>query len=111
MEEGTKTGVGINPGHGYVKVVLLIEDHEPQMVTLPALVVKVQRQVLGALKRIEAVQVGGTAWWVGEDALLAPAARSAMTQERLKDEVFIPVCWLRVTSASILTPPPYQAAF
>ena len=62
----------------------------PQTVTLPALVVRAQRQVLGALKRIQPVQVGGMAWWVGEDALLSPDARSAMTQDRLKDEIFIP---------------------
>lgn len=90
MEHGTKAGLGINPGHGYIKAALLVDGHEPQTVTLPALVVKAQRQVLGAIKRIESVQVGGMAWWVGEDALLSPAARSALTQERLKDEFFIP---------------------
>lgn len=29
-------------------------------------------------------------WWVGEDALLSTDARSAMTQDRLRDEIFIP---------------------
>lgn len=55
MEQGMKCGVGINPGHGYVKVALIEENCEPQTVTLPALVVKAQRQVLGALKRIQPV--------------------------------------------------------
>ena len=90
MEQGTKVGLGINPGHGFVKVAVIVEGRAAQTVTLPAMVVRAQRQVLGAIKRIESVQVGGIAWWVGDDALFSSAARSLLTQERLRDEYFIP---------------------
>lgn len=90
MEQASTMGLGINPGHGFVKVALVSDGHVRQTATLPALVVRAQRQVLGALKRIEPVQIGGIAWWIGEDALLSAAACSALTQERLRDAFFIP---------------------
>lgn len=86
----TKPGLGINPGHGFVKIVLLMDGYDPQTITIPALVGQAQRQLTGAIKRVSAVEVAGGQWWIGDDALISKAPRTALNQDRIRDSVFIP---------------------
>lgn len=83
-------GLGINPGHGFVKIVLLTDGPNPQTITIPALVGQAQRQLVGAIKRVPTVDIAGGHWWVGEDALISKAPRTALNQDRIRDMVFIP---------------------
>ena len=84
-------GLGINPGHGYVKLVLITDDHEPAVLTLPALISQAQHQLVGAIRRVQSVGFGNGYWWVGDDALIGQGSRTALNQDRIKDPVFIPV--------------------
>ncbi len=91
MAQQQRPGLGINPGHGYVKLVLLTDGHPPTTITFPALISPAQRQLAGAIRRVESVSFGNTQWWIGQDALIARDARGALTQDRVKDPVFISV--------------------
>ena len=86
-----RTGLGLNTGHGFAKIALLTDGHAPITVTVPAVVSPAQRQLAGAIRRVETVSFDRSTWWIGDDALLTRDARSAMTQDRLKDPTFIPV--------------------
>ncbi len=86
---GKRAGLAINAGHGYVKIVLITDGHV-QGVTLPALVGQAQQQLAGAIQRIQNVEVGGRAWWVGDDALISRNPLTALNQERIKDPIFLP---------------------
>ena len=83
-------GLGINPGHGYTKLVFLSDHSAPLHVILPSLVAHAPRQLVGALKRVELVQVAGGSWWVGEDALISNAPLTALNQDRIRDPAYIP---------------------
>ncbi len=78
-------------GHGFAKIALLTEGHAPITVTVPAVVSPAQRQLAGAIRRVETVSFGTSTWWIGDDALLTKDARNVMNQDRLKDPTFIPV--------------------
>jgi len=81
-----------NIGHGYVKYVIIDRDGlEREPVIFPAMVGRAASTVAGAIARAETVEHGDTAWWVGEDALLAPSPLTILAQERLADPAFIPV--------------------
>ncbi|NJO82518.1 MAG: hypothetical protein HC828_06620 [Blastochloris sp.] len=84
-------GHGPNIGHGYVKYVV-IDSHGTELppVIFPAMISRAGRSVAGALRRVEAVEAGGSHWWVGEDALLAPSPLTMLAQERLHDPSFLP---------------------
>jgi hypothetical protein len=89
VDEGRRAGLAINAGHGYAKVVLIADGHV-QRVTLPALVGQAQPQLTGAIQRIPNVEVGGRAWWVGDDALISRHPLTALNQDRIRDPIFIP---------------------
>ena len=78
-------------GHGYAKLVLLTDGHAPATITLPAVISPAQRQLAGAIRRVETVCFGDRQWWIGQDALIARDSRTALNQERVRDPVFIPV--------------------
>ncbi len=86
-----RTGLGLNTGHGFAKIALLTDGHAPLTLTVSAVVSPAQRQLAGAIRRVETVSFGTSKWWIGDDALLTKDARSAMNQDRLKDPTFIPV--------------------
>lgn len=84
-------GHGPNIGHGYVKYVVIDKQgNELEPVVFPALIGRAGRSVAGAIGRAETVRAGGTQWWVGEDALLAPSPLTILAQERLSDPAFVP---------------------
>jgi hypothetical protein len=91
MTQRKRPAFGINPGHGYVKLCLLVDGHAPATITLPALISPAQRQLAGAIRRVESVGFGNTQWWVGQDALISRDSRTALTQDRVRDPVFISV--------------------
>ncbi len=86
----SKPGLGANIGHGFVKIVVLIDGHEPQSIVLPAAVAPAQKQLAGALLKIDTVDVAGGSWWVGEDAALSNNMRTVLSQERIFDSSYIP---------------------
>ncbi len=86
-----RPGLGLNPGVGFVKVALLTDLHAPITLTLPAVISPAQRQLVGAIRRVDTVTLGSSKWWIGDDALLTKDSRNAMTQERVNDPTFIPV--------------------
>ncbi|MDQ5854108.1 MAG: ParM/StbA family protein [Chloroflexota bacterium] len=91
MAQRRRPVYGINPGHGYAKLVLLTDGHAPATITLPAVISPAQRQLAGAIRRVETVSFGDRQWWIGQDALIARDSRTALNQERVRDPVFIPV--------------------
>jgi hypothetical protein len=84
-------GHGPNVGHGFTKYVV-IDEHGVELppVVFPSLVARAGRTVAGALNQTPTVQVAAGRWWTGEDALLAPAPISLLSQDRLADPNFIP---------------------
>jgi hypothetical protein len=85
-------GHGPNIGHGYVKYVIIDRDGlEREPVIFPVMVGRAAQTVAGAIARAETVEHNNAAWWVGEDALLAPSPLTILAQERLADTAFIPV--------------------
>ncbi len=91
MTQRRRPAYGINPGHGYVKLVLLMDGHGPATITLPSLISPAQRQLAGAIRRVETVGFGDRQWWIGQDALISRDSRTALNQDRVRDPVFIPV--------------------
>ncbi len=91
MAQRRRPVYGINPGHGYAKLVLLTDGHAPATITLPAVISPAQRQLAGAIRWVETVSFGDRQWWIGQDALIARDSRTALNQERVRDPVFIPV--------------------
>jgi hypothetical protein len=86
----TTAGHGPNIGHGYVKYVVIDrQGNELPSVIFPALLGRVARSVVGAVRRADVVSSGGQ-WWVGEDALLAASPLTLLAQERLSDPAFVP---------------------
>ena len=71
-------------------VVIDKEGNELPPVVFPAMISRAGRGVAGAIARVETVSAGGSQWWVGEDALLAPAPLTLLAQERLSDPAFLP---------------------
>ena len=43
MTQGRLPSLGINPGHGYAKLVLLMDGHAASRITLPSLISPAQR--------------------------------------------------------------------
>ncbi len=84
-------GHGPNIGHGFVKYVM-IDQHgaEGVPVIFPAMIASAGRSVIGAIAKATTIEVGGKHWWIGDDALLSPAPRTLLAQDRLQDAVFIP---------------------
>jgi hypothetical protein len=82
---------GPNIGHGFVKYIV-IDDHgtEYSPVVFPAMIAPASDTVAGAICDAPVVQVGDAHYWVGDDALLADAPITNLTQQRLTDPVFIP---------------------
>ena len=80
---------GPNFGHGYAKVVVN-RDGVETMTVFPAQIAKAQRALLGTTTRIESVQAGGSAWWVGEDAQFDNSPQTFLGQERLLNGAFLP---------------------
>ncbi len=91
MKRQRPAGLGINPGHGYVKVVLIADNQEPTVLTMPAIISQAQQQLVGAIRHIKNVGFGNDDWWVGDDALIGQRSRTALNQDRIRDPVFIPV--------------------
>ncbi len=83
-------GLGINPGHGFVKIVVLADGYARQIIVIPSIVAPAHKQLVGALRKIEAVDVAGGSWWVGEDAMLSNHVRTVLKQDRMFDSSFIP---------------------
>ncbi len=83
-------GLGINPGHGFVKIVVLADGYARQIIVIPSIVAPADKQLVGALRKIEAVDVAGGSWWVGEDAMLSNHVRTVLKQDRMFDSSFIP---------------------
>lgn len=87
----SSAGHGPNIGHGYVKYVVIDkEGNELPPVVFPAMISRAGRSVAGAIARVDTVSAGGTQWWTGEDALLAPSPLTILAQERLSDTAFVP---------------------
>jgi len=84
-----KAGIGVNPGHGSLKIVLIQDGHERQEVLLPALVSRAERQLRGAIVTIPTVNIGDQKFWVGEDALVGNPL-TALNQARINDDSYIP---------------------
>ena len=84
-----KPSIGVNPGHGPLKIVVLRDGAERQELLVPSLVSPATRQLGGALATIHAVRVGGKAFWVGTDALLGNPI-TALNQARVRSEHYIP---------------------
>lgn len=83
--------MGVNPGHGFVKIVLLQDGHEPQHVVMPAWVAQAQQQLAGSIRMVPTVEVEKFgSFWTGEDALISKTPLRALNQERVKDAIFIP---------------------
>ncbi len=84
-------GHGPNIGHGFVKYVI-IDEHGVELTPtiFPAMIAGAGRAVAGALAQATSIECNGKHWWVGADALLSPAPRTLLAQERLHDPVFIP---------------------
>jgi hypothetical protein len=84
-------GHGPNIGHGFVKYVV-IDEHGVELTPtiFPAMIAGAGRTVAGALAQAASIEYNGKHWWVGADALLSPAPRTLLAQERLHDPVFIP---------------------
>lgn len=84
-------GHGPNIGHGYVKYVVIDKQgRELPPVTFPAMIARAQGRIAGALHNVPTVDLGGAQWWIGDDALLAPAQLTMLAQERLSDPTFVP---------------------
>ncbi|ABX03323.1 MAG TPA: hypothetical protein DEF47_11290 [Herpetosiphon sp.] len=79
---------GANIGHGYVKYTINTGDHE-ETIIFPALVAPAS-STDGNLHDVPTVDVHGTLWWTGDDALLHPAPLSLRSQQRLYDRHIIP---------------------
>lgn len=85
------SGHGANLGHGWVKYVVIDgSGRELPPAVFPAMIGAAGPAVAGALRRIDAVQVGDRRYWTGDDALMSAAARTLISQERLSDRDFIP---------------------
>jgi hypothetical protein len=82
---------GINPGHGYMKLVIIDErGHELPPVVFPSLVALADGVVSGAFAQAVTVRIAGQHYWTGDDALLSGQASTMLTQGRLADPVFLP---------------------
>ena len=82
---------GPNIGHGFTKYIALDANGvEYPPVVIASVVARAGRRVQGALTQADTVEADGQSWWVGEDALLSPNARTLLAQERLTDPAFIP---------------------
>jgi hypothetical protein len=82
---------GINVGHGYTKLVVINEEgQETVAVALPSLVAEAAPALVGTVAAAETVQIGGTDYWVGDDALLAPQQFTDLSVARLSDQRLIP---------------------
>lgn len=80
---------GVNVGHGFTKYLVNLPNGEEQAVVFPSLLAPALQQLTGALAQIDSVEVAGGHWWIGADALLGQH-RTALSQDRLTDPVFIP---------------------
>jgi hypothetical protein len=91
VPQPSTAGHGVNPGFGSMKYYRIPEGNlAPDAVVFPSLIAPAGQRVIGALRTVEAVHVGETAWWVGDDALLDPNPRADRSQARLDDSTFIP---------------------
>jgi len=71
--------------------VLITDGHEPTAQTLPALISQAQRQLVGAIRRVQHVGFGNGEWWVGDDVLIGRRAWIALNQDRINNSVFVSV--------------------
>ena len=84
-------GHGPNIGHGYVKYVIIDDaGQELPAVIFSAQVARATRALAGALTEAATVELSGRHFWTGDDAQLASAAQTILSQERLADLAFIP---------------------
>ncbi len=90
MTRRRRPSYGINAGHGYVKVVLITDNHEPAVLTLPALISQALQQLVGAIRRVQSVAFGNGNWWVGDDALIGQGSPTALNVTT--DEAKLPTC-------------------
>jgi hypothetical protein len=83
-------GHGPNIGHGYVKYVIIDgSGQELTPVVFPAQIARASAAVAGALATAPTVELGGAAWWTGDDAAIG-APLTMLAQDRLTHPVFIP---------------------
>jgi len=84
-------GHGPNIGHGYVKyVVITAQGAELPAVVFPSQIARSSHAVAGGLAQAASVDIGGTRYWTGDDALLAGSPTTILSQQRLSDPAFIP---------------------
>lgn len=85
------TAHGPNIGHGFTKYVAIDSSGaECPPVVFPSVIARAGRRVSGALREADTIEADRQRWWVGEEALLSPHARTLLAQERLSDPAFIP---------------------
>jgi hypothetical protein len=84
-------GHGPNIGHGFVKYVIVDSSgKELPPVIFPSQVARASHAVAGALADVQTVELQGMHFWTGDDAQLATAAQTILSQDRLTDPAFIP---------------------
>lgn len=82
--------LGINPGHGFCKGVILCEDGtEKKGATFPSLVVPDPGDI-GGLVDTPFVTVNGNRYWTGHYAEAIQGPKTMTGLERLEDSVFLP---------------------
>lgn len=82
---------GLNIGHGYTKYVVIDEQGNvlPPLV-FPSQVAAAENASAGAILTAQTVEVGGAAWWTGEDAGRLGSPIVKLGHDRLTDPIYIP---------------------